>query len=91
MRPKKGARIHFQLDSETAEQEGRVTKVGKLTGKDKNQCWIRGKDEEEISFNFSREVKEWRNIQAMQVIRGKGEVRDTYGRGTGCLRDYKGF
>ena len=21
----------------------------------------------------------------------KGEVRDRYGRGTGCLRDYKGF
>ena len=23
--------------------------------------------------------------------RGKGEVRDRYGRGTGCLRDYKGL
>ena len=23
--------------------------------------------------------------------RGKGQVRDRYGRGTGCLRDYKGF
>ena len=22
---------------------------------------------------------------------GKGEVRDKYGRGKGCLRDFKGF
>ena len=26
-----------------------------------------------------------------EVGKGKGEVRDRYGRGTGCLRDYKGF
>ena len=25
------------------------------------------------------------------VLRGKGEVRDRCGRGTECLRDYKGF
>ena len=25
------------------------------------------------------------------LLRGKGEVRDRYGRDTGCLRDYKGF
>ena len=25
------------------------------------------------------------------LVRGKREVRDRYGRGTGCLRDYKGF
>ena len=24
------------------------------------------------------------------MVRGKGEVRDRYGRATGCLRDYKG-
>ena len=26
-----------------------------------------------------------------EVERGNGEVRDRYRRGTGCLRDYKGF
>ena len=25
------------------------------------------------------------------VVRGKGEVSDRYGTGTGCLGDYKGF
>ena len=44
VRPKRGARIRFQLDNETEEQEGKVTKVGKPTGKDKNQCCIKGKD-----------------------------------------------
>ena len=35
MRTKRGAEIWFQLDNETEELEGKVTKVRKPTGKDK--------------------------------------------------------
>ena len=73
MRPNRGARIWFQLGNEAEEQEGKVTKVGKPTGKDKNQYWIKGKDEEERSFNFSREVKGWRNIYHMNFVEGTEE------------------
>ena len=75
MRSKRGARKQFQLDNEAEEQEGKVTKVGKPTGKDKNQYWIKGKDEEERSFDFSREVKGWRNIHHMNFVEGTEEKK----------------
>ena len=68
VRPKRGARIQFQLDQEEGDFEGRVTNVGKPTGKDKNRCWIKGEDKEERSFNFSKEVKGCRNIHNVNFV-----------------------
>ena len=33
----------------------------------------------------------WRGQWGRGGVIGKGEVRDRYWGGTGCLRDYKGF
>ena len=62
VRPKKGARIRFQLKNEEGEFEGKVTQVGKTSGNNRNRCWIKCQDDQERSFDFSHDVSEWKNI-----------------------------
>ena len=62
VRPKKGARIKFQLKDEEGEFEGKVTQVGKASGTNKNRCWIKCQDDQERSFDFSHDVSEWKNV-----------------------------
>ena len=62
VRPRRGAKIKFQLKDEEGEFQGKVTQVGKASGKDKNRCWIRDEDNKERSFDFAQDVKEWENV-----------------------------
>ena len=62
VRPRRGAKIRFRLKENEGELEGRVSRVGKASGKDQHRCWIRGEDESERSYDFSTEVEEWNNI-----------------------------
>ena len=66
VRPKKGDKIKFNLIEEEGNFEGRVTKVGKASGKDKHRCWVTFEDEQTRSFDFSHKVGEWNIVNMVQ-------------------------
>ena len=65
MRPKRWTKIIFKLfkDEEDIWRQGIVTKVGKTTGKHKNDAWINEEDgDEDKKYNFPEDVEEWYEI-----------------------------
>ena len=69
IQPRRVARIKFQLSQEEGKFEGKVTQVGKQGGKDKNHCWVKV-GEELRSFDFSKDVKEWKNVHHVHFTEG---------------------
>ena len=60
IRPKRNNIIEYSVNGET--KVGRVTRVGKQSGRDKFRCWIKH-GENEDSFDFATEVDEWKILK----------------------------
>ena len=58
VRPKRNRIINFKVEGENFWRTGKVLSVGKKTGKDKNRCWIKCKNEK-IDVDFARDISEW--------------------------------
>ena len=63
LRPKRNQLVEFKVDG--INKVGKVTNVGKVTGKDKNRCWIRlrNTDKTEESHDFVKDVQTWKVIE----------------------------
>ena len=63
MRPKRNQIIEFKVNG--IAKIGKVSQVGKATGKDKNRCWIklRNSQNKEESYDFVKDVQTWKVIQ----------------------------
>ena len=62
MRPKRNQVVEFKVAG--VKKVGKVTQVGKSSGKDKNKCQIKLRNEEnkEECYDFIKEVQTWRVI-----------------------------
>ena len=59
-RPKRNEFVKYEVDGHI--KYGKVVKVGKQKGKDKNRCWIRTSDEEE-NVDFLKDVANWKVVK----------------------------
>ena len=62
-RPKRNEFIKYEIGGQI--KYGKVVKVGKQNGKDKNRCWIKNGDEEE-NVDFLKDVDNWK-VEKKQV------------------------
>ena len=72
-RPKRNEIIQFTVNGET--KSGRVSKVGKASGKDHHRCWIRF-DGTEDSFDFIKEVDNWKVLPKKWYLAVKKELME---------------
>ena len=59
IRPRKGRVVEFKVNNEDNKQEGKVVDVGKLSGKNKNRCWIRTKNGT-VDYDLCMDVESWK-------------------------------
>ena len=64
VRPKRYQMVKFTVNGET--RTGKVTRVGKQSGKDKNRCWIQC-GAVLLNFDFAKEIDYWQSIQEKKV------------------------
>ena len=69
IRPKLNDRIEFIVNGFL--MDGRVTRVGKKSGRDKYRCWIKEDESEaESSYDFNTEVEHWRKLAKEVSFKG---------------------
>ena len=81
MRPKRNQVVEFKIDG--VKKVGKVTQVGKSSGKDKNKCWIRLRNAEnkEECYDFVKDVQTWKLIDKVTFSNQTTENKTTSSRG----------
>ena len=62
LRPAMRQKIYFKLYEEDIWKYGKVIRVGKAKGRDKNACWVLDKNNVESKINFATEVEDWKYV-----------------------------
>ena len=70
IRPKLHDQIEFTVKG--CLRTGKVKRVGKSNGKDKNRCWVQEEDKEN-SYDFLQEVEHWRKVGNKVTFDGGSE------------------
>ena len=77
VRPKLNETVKFVVNNVL--KAGKVVKVGKKAGKDKNRCWIRDGDKE-MNYDFLNEVESWKVVKSVSFSQDKQKTKHTAGK-----------